>query len=178
MIGCETTEMPDILTPIARIIDVLWSDAELPAKFFRQHLDSFYLAIGRACDFAVRYDANADGLCAAEPVPVRDGRQLPLPPLRRQYVAVGASFAVAYTEMAIDIFRFREAVVHGQLLDIAGVGAAIINLDAVPSIGRLGSLRTNGICDGIETTIGPEGKRAGGRRIMPRGHQEYGAARH
>ena len=100
-----------ILTPVARIIDILRSDSERPAEFFRQHLYPFNLAIGRAGGFAVRYHANADGLRAAEPALVRRGRQLPLPLFRRLYVSVGASPAVAYTEMKIGISGFGKALI-------------------------------------------------------------------
>jgi len=170
--------MPCILTPIARIIDILRSDAESPTEFFRQHLYPFNLAIGRAGGFAVRYHANANGLRATEPVLVRCGRQLSLPLYRRLYVPVGAFFAVAYTEMEIYISGLSEALIWSQLPDVAWICAAIINLDAVPAIGGWNSLRTDSIFNRIETTIGPEGKRAGRRWIMPRSHQECGSYRH
>ena len=104
--------MPDILTPVAGIIDTLRSDAERSAQFLREHLYPFYLAIGRACSFAVRYNTNSDGLCAAEPALIRSGRQLLLPFFSRLDISVGASFAVAYTEMEIHTSGISKALIR------------------------------------------------------------------
>lgn len=104
-------DLSGILTPVARIIDILRSDAERPAQLFGQHLYPFYLAIGRAGGFAVGDNTNSDGLRAAEPALIRRGRRLSLPLSRRLYVAIGAAFAVAYTEMKIYIPGFSEALI-------------------------------------------------------------------
>ena len=103
--------MPVILTPVARIINTLRSDAERSAQFFREHLYPLYLAIGRAGGFTVCYHANSDGLRTAEPALVRCGRQLSLPLFRRLYVSVEASFAVAYTEMEIYTSGISKALI-------------------------------------------------------------------
>jgi hypothetical protein len=55
------------------------------------------------------------------------------------YLAIAAAETVAQTEVAVDIFGSEQAIERSQLLYVASLGSAIVNLNAVPATWRLGS---------------------------------------
>ena len=160
------------LTPIARIMDGVWLNAELLAEPFHEHLHPFDLTICRRSGFFVCNDADANGPAAAVPGVVGNGRPLFLPYFRGLDFTVAAAVAVAQAKMAIEIVGIVQSVESGQLLDVAAFSAAAVNLDAVPSVRRLRGSRRDGVLDRIEILVGQERERSGGRGIMAQGHED------
>ena len=99
-----------VLSPAVWVVDGFTPDGKLLGKFFDQHLYAFYLTIGWANGFSVRYYANADSPALAVPGAARDCRVLSLPSFCRLYLSVAPAEAVTYTEVVVGVFRICQAV--------------------------------------------------------------------
>ena len=166
------------LPPIARVVDGLRLNAELSIQRFHECLYAFYLKVGWVGDFAVSYNADADGLTVAVPGSAWDARPLSLPFFGRLYLAVAPAEAVADNKVAVDILGTGQAVQRSQLLNIAAFGAAIVNFDAAPAFGGLSSLRANGFLDRTKLTKDGKRKETCRGRIITYGHQDHSPGCH
>ena len=103
--------------------------------------------------FAVGYNTNADSLTSAVPVWSRYDRPLLLPFLGCLYLTIAAAQTIAQTEMTVYILGAGQAHQGGQLLNIAGFSAAVINLDAVPAGRRLSGPRLDSLSERVEPIV-------------------------
>ena len=132
----ETTGGLDRFSPpIAGVVNGLGVDSKLFTQPLNQYLHPLYLAVGWMCGFAVGDDTNPDCLAGAIPGSAGYGRPLFLPSFRCLYLTVGAPETITQTEVAVDIIRIGEAAERGQLLYVAGLCAAVEDLDTIPPAG-------------------------------------------
>jgi hypothetical protein len=96
---------------------------------------------------------------------------LSLPFPGRLYLAVVAAEAVADNEMAVNILGTGQAAERGQLLYIAGFGAAAVNFNIVPAAVRLDGFRENGFFYGVKLIVTRQTKWTLGRTVVSHGKQ-------
>jgi len=159
-----------LLLPIAGIVDGFGLNIELSAQSLYQRLRPFYLEVSRANGFAISYNTNADSLTGAIPGSAGYYRPLSLPLFCWLYLAIAATEAIAYAEVAVDILRTCQAVQRGQLLYVAGFGAAIVNFDTVPAAGELSRSRFDSFFDGVKIAKARKRKRTSGGRMVTQSH--------
>jgi hypothetical protein len=146
-------------------------------QLFHQCLCNFYLQVSWADRFVVGYNTDKDGMsltCGLQFViePVAIHRILPLPSLGWLYLAVTATEPVTDNKMAVDIFGISQAAQKGQLLNIAGMRAALVNFDVAPVTSRLGRPGQNSFFDRDLSRIAGKTKCAGRGRIITQGLQD------
>ena len=149
------------LSPVAGVVDRSWVDVEPAGELVSEMLGSSELRVCGESVLAVGYYTDSDGLGGAVPGSAWYHCPLPLPFLRGLDLAVFSAEAVANNEVAIDEVGRGKPGYRGKLVDITGRSSAEVNLDAVPSVGRLSCFGENDLFDGVESIISRETERAG-----------------
>ena len=78
---------------------------------------------------------------------------LPVPSVGGLDETVVATEAVADDEVTVEVFGIGKARERGELFDIACVGPAVEDFDAVPLSGLLRECREDGFFDGVEAVV-------------------------
>lgn len=147
-------------------------------QLFYQRIGPFDLVFCGGCAFSIGYYADSYSLVQTGPSPAGDYRRLSLPSFSGEHLPVACSVSIADEEMTIEIFGFGQPIHRCQLLDIAGVGSAEIDLYALPSLGLLRDLRTDGFCDWVEADVACKAEWSCERRPSAESHQDYGSGCH
>jgi len=147
----RTARYAGLLPPIAGVVDGFGLNAKHSAQLFYQYLCPSFLGTSRLSGFAVSYNADSDSLTTAVPGPARYNRPLSLPFFGRLYLSVATAETVTDDKVAVDILGTGQAAQRGQLFNVAGFGAAIVDFDATPTAGGLRGARANSLLDRAKT---------------------------
>jgi len=152
------------------VVDGLWPNVEFSVQLFDEFLYPFNLEVCWKGSFAVSYNADADSLAAVVPGSAWYDWPLSLPFFAWLYLAIVTAQAVANNKVAVDILGIGQATQRGQLFDVTGLGAAIVNFNAAPVARELGGSRENNFFDRTETVISRKRKCTSGWRIIAQSH--------